>query len=538
MIFLRNNINVKFMKRVINFYGILFIFSTFILVSCEAEGLYLKPQLTKKKSNVIIKKLKGQEARSAYSLLKKSFANRLTFLNGDDLRTTNDLSSIDYNDVLLIIDSLDLKNYTFKIINHPSDTPYIFHNLVLSQKADNTQEVLLIKYKNDFQSHKISEFRGEVTIKNISISTNPCDNITAPIDFIDVSNPSNGGGGSGDSPINNPITFFPSNGSGGGGGIVTVSDMPYFLCSSPGCHFTSNSWAGYSAHTYTANGNTYIYPFTMVFRFSQSDSSVSVDPCSPEGSIGVLEPDDPCKTSKDKLKLVFPNTPDDILEEIATNINEYGKDFGIDSKEKLQHFLSQAGHESTNYAGVKFGTFSENLNYRIVNLGVSAFERYFNPVSNPTAVSNKANPNDYVNPANPIYAKKEMLANYVYNDANRLEGYKLGNINVGDGYKYRGRGIIQLTGRTNYNNFNEFYSNTYDNTVNIIDNPELVSSDYKIAVISALWFFKNNVIDVLSNGIDENTTAKKVTKLVNGKYKGLADRSALFESAKINIDCL
>ncbi|WP_396195308.1 glycoside hydrolase family 19 protein [Flavobacterium sp.] len=131
-----------------------------------------------------------------------------------------------------------------------------------------------------------------------------------------------------------------------------------------------------------------------------------------------------------------------------------------------------------------------------------------------------------------------MFANYVYNDANRSEKGKLGNVNIGDGYKFIGRGIFQLTGRTNYTNFNTFYQENYDITIDLLENPELVASDKKIAVISALWFFKNNVLDELSQTLDSNTTCLSVSKLVNGGTNGLTHRTALLTSTQINIDCL
>ena len=251
---------------------------------------------------------------------------------------------------------------------------------------------------------------------------------------------------------------------------------------------------------------------------------------------------DDCNTSKEDLKLVFPNTSEATLEEIADAINEHGKDFGIDTKEKLQHFLSQAGHESTNYAGIEFGVFTENLNYRVNQLGTEGYwQKYFNPITNPTADPNKANPNDYIGNTNSsgiTYVNHESFANYVYNDEYRDDSHKLGNINSGDGYKYRGRGIIQLTGRTNYNSFNTFYQTNYDSSVNLLNNPDLVASNKEIAVISALWFFKNKVIDNITNGINEDTGVDKVTKLVNGGNKGIDHREELHTYATEHIDCL
>ncbi|MEN8125893.1 MAG: glycoside hydrolase family 19 protein, partial [Bacteroidota bacterium] len=234
---------------------------------------------------------------------------------------------------------------------------------------------------------------------------------------------------------------------------------------------------------------------------------------------------DDCDTSKDDLKKVFPNTADVKLTEIADAINKYAHDFGIDTKEKLQHFIAQAGHEST-----KFTAFEENLNYRWEKLGEKKYwEKYFNPVSTPTKDSNKANPNDYKRSSTSVYVDKEKFANLVY-------GGRMGNNSTEDGYKYRGRGVFQLTGKYNYEQFNIFYQENHDNNKDLTTNPDLITTDMKIAVISALWFYKKNVNDKIT--IDTNTTVEEVTKKVNGGTKGLDDRESLHTKAKTNIDCL
>lgn len=236
---------------------------------------------------------------------------------------------------------------------------------------------------------------------------------------------------------------------------------------------------------------------------------------------------DDCNTSKEDLKKVFPSATDDRLKEIADAINKYGRDFGIDNKEKLQHFLAQAGHESDN-----FKTFSEYTNYQVKRLHLT-FKKHFNPYSTPTKDKNKQNPKDYEVSEGSKYAKAEKLYNFVYNDKNRGKGYKLGNTETGDGYKFRGRGIFQLTGRANYKKFNDFYRNKYDKNKNMIDNPELIATDKTIAVISALWFY-NNKINIT---IDSKTTVESVTKKVNGGSNGIKDRKSKFTKAKTNIDC-
>ena len=234
---------------------------------------------------------------------------------------------------------------------------------------------------------------------------------------------------------------------------------------------------------------------------------------------------DECNTSLADLKKVFPTTSDDKLKKIAEAINENAKKFGIDTKEKLQHFLAQAGHESNN-----FKSFKENLNYRLAKLGVSQWKKYFNPQSNPDKDPDKEDPNDYKKSPTSTspFVDNEKFANHVY-------GGRMGNNTTGDGYKYRGRGVIQLTGKNNYQSFTTYYQNNIDSTKNFINTPDLLASDLKIAVISAMWFYKNSVIDKLT--INNNTSVESVTKKVNGGDHGITDRKKKFNKAKDNIDC-
>ena len=222
--------------------------------------------------------------------------------------------------------------------------------------------------------------------------------------------------------------------------------------------------------------------------------------------------------------------------DIADAINTHGKDFGIDTDEKLQHFISQAAHEATNPVnGIEFDTFEENLNYRWARLGTKDYwENHFNPIANPTADPYKKNPNDYKRNGTSNYVNVTKFANYVYDDAYRKARFRLGNTNIGDGYKYRGRGIFQLTGRTNYQQFNTFYRERYNSSLNFINNPDLLATDTEIAVISALWYYDNKVN---SNSITSTTTVEKVTKKINGGKKGLKHREQLFNKTKNHINC-
>ena len=250
---------------------------------------------------------------------------------------------------------------------------------------------------------------------------------------------------------------------------------------------------------------------------------------------------EPCKTTVEDLQKVFPGTDSGTLKEIADLVNQYGKDFGIDSKEKLQHFLAQAGHESRSViTGKPFGAFKENLNYRWRDLGTKYWNKYFNPIETPTKDPTKADPRDYKRSATSPFVDSEKFSNLVYNDKYRRKNRKLGNTQLGDGYRYIGRGLFQLTGRTNYAKFSDFYQKTYDSSVDLVAHPELVASDRKITVISALWFFKNHVINNFKNFDESKEAVLKVSQFVNGnkRPKGLLDRQKIFtDTKKYDVKC-
>jgi predicted chitinase len=236
--------------------------------------------------------------------------------------------------------------------------------------------------------------------------------------------------------------------------------------------------------------------------------------CEAEPVNGACGGDD-CDTTVEDLKKSFPNASNETLGKLSILINTYAKQFGIDTKEELQHFLTQAGHETGG-----FGTLSvtESLNYsatRLVKVWPSRFS---------LTDAKKLNPNNYAH-------NSVKLGDYVYGGRN-------GNNNPGDGYLYRGRGGIQITGKTNYSKFSEFYKNNFDSTSDIVNHPGLIGTDYKIAVISALWFFQENVIGKII--IDENTSVNRITNNINPYEEEDIKkiRSKLFkDKIKPNIKC-
>jgi putative chitinase len=189
-----------------------------------------------------------------------------------------------------------------------------------------------------------------------------------------------------------------------------------------------------------------------------------------------------------KLSNLKGHVPDTVI----AMIPEVANKFGIDTPVKLAHFLSQCGHES---GGFKIT--QENLNYSAKGL-MGIFKKYFPDES--TANAYQRNP--------------EKIANKVY--SNRMGN---GTESSGDGYKFRGRGFIQLTGKDNYTSFGKSINE------DIASKPEKVGTDY--ALLSAAWFFSKNCLKKCIDSSDATVLA--VTKCVNGGTIGLDDRKKHFK---------
>ena len=165
--------------------------------------------------------------------------------------------------------------------------------------------------------------------------------------------------------------------------------------------------------------------------------------------------------------------------------------FGISSNEKLAHFLGQVSHES-----MGFSVGEENLNYSAKGLR-SIFRRYFTV-------------KDSI-----FYARKpEKIANIVY--ANRMGN---GNEASGDGWKHRGFGGLQLTGK---NNQEQFANKIRD--LRILDNPEIIAEKYFFE--SALFFFDENRLWEFCEEVNDDSILS-LTKKINGGINGLDDRIEL-----------
>ena len=178
-----------------------------------------------------------------------------------------------------------------------------------------------------------------------------------------------------------------------------------------------------------------------------------------------------------------------ILDNVIAQIPSIETKFEINTPLRLAHFLAQCGHESGGFKLVR-----ENLNYGAKGLR-SIFSKYF--------------PTDDL--ALQYERKPEKIANKVY--ANRMMN---GDEASGDGYKFCGRGYIQLTGKENYINFGKAIG------VDLTATPDLVATQYPL--LSAAWFFHKNGLHKIADGGATDAVVTSVTKRVNGGVIGLADR--------------
>jgi putative chitinase len=188
--------------------------------------------------------------------------------------------------------------------------------------------------------------------------------------------------------------------------------------------------------------------------------------------------------SQFKLENLKGHVPDAVIAQIPDTASK----FNITNPLRLAHFLAQCGHESGGFKAV-----SENLNYSAKGL-VGTFPKYFNSTT-----------------ATQYERKPEMIASRVY-------GGRMGNgdESTKEGYKFRGRGYIQLTGKSNYTALTKFIGE------DCVNNPDLVATKYPLA--SAAFFFDSNKLWSICDKGADTATVTAVTKRVNGGTIGLDDR--------------
>ena len=193
----------------------------------------------------------------------------------------------------------------------------------------------------------------------------------------------------------------------------------------------------------------------------------------------------------EQLKQIVPDMP--YAEHWYEALEQLLPDYEINTPHRTAAFIAQCAHESGGFRFIK-----ENLNYKAASLR-TVFGKYF--------------PTDDL--ANAYANKPEMIANRVY--ASRMGN---GDEYSGDGYRYCGRGLIQLTGKSNYENFAASLEISAEEAAEYL-------ATFEGAAQSACWVWESNNLNVEADAGD----IKEMTKKINGGYIGLADRESHYHHA-------
>lgn len=196
------------------------------------------------------------------------------------------------------------------------------------------------------------------------------------------------------------------------------------------------------------------------------------------------------------LSYIFPKTSMDKISNYVIPLNETTEMYQINTPLRAAAFIAQVGHESGGLNRI-----IENLNYSVEGL-LRTFPKYFT-----------------LDLARQYARKPEKIANRVY--ANRMgNGYE----QSGDGWKFRGRGLIQITGKNNYSSFAKEFVMSIDDVILFLETPE--------GACKSSGFFWNMM---KLNELADNGKFITITKKINGGLTGINERSKLYEKAKLTL---
>ena len=195
-----------------------------------------------------------------------------------------------------------------------------------------------------------------------------------------------------------------------------------------------------------------------------------------------------------QLKQLIPNNPH--VEHWFDALSQLLPDYEINTPRRIAAFIAQCSHESGGFRAIQ-----ENLNYKPATLR-ALFKKYFPTDELAQQYASKVN-------------KQQAIANRIY--ASRMGN---GDEASGDGYKYRGRGLIQLTGKSNYQAFADSLEISPEEAVEYM-------ATFEGAAQSACWFWETNNLNKWADAGD----IEKMTKIINGGTIGLEDRKKHYEHA-------
>ena len=199
--------------------------------------------------------------------------------------------------------------------------------------------------------------------------------------------------------------------------------------------------------------------------------------------------------TKANLLRAVPELNKSALDAFVASYNEWAIPFGINTPLRMCHYLSQVIWESGYLKSTE-----ENLNYSADGL-LKTFPKYFNSET-----------------AKEYARQPEKIANRVY--ANRMGN---GNEASGDGWRYKGRAYIMITGKENYSKFNRYDVCTED----VIAHPEKVAK-FPLAQVASMWYWETHNLNALADRDD----CENITRAINGGYNGLAERKFLVRRFK------
>ncbi|HGF7547007.1 TPA: type VI secretion system tip protein TssI/VgrG [Vibrio cholerae] len=236
--------------------------------------------------------------------------------------------------------------------------------------------------------------------------------------------------------------------------------------------------------------------------------------------------------TKDMLNVVCPNSGNN--KELLDSLNKYCPMYEIDTPIRIAHFLSQIAHESGCFSSLTEGS---NYSHMAAKLKFSKYRTYVDSLKSGST-------NKFIREDNPARCKQPDLFNFVYSSSNGN-----GDEKSGDGYKYRGRGLIQITGKDKYSRFTSVHnSKNPDDTQNFVINPDLVSENLNYAVESACIYWRhwgalskkfnaNGDINILIDNAPNDV--ELISQAVNGgsygHSNGLDDRIDKFNKIKNNL---
>ena len=195
-----------------------------------------------------------------------------------------------------------------------------------------------------------------------------------------------------------------------------------------------------------------------------------------------------------QLKQLIPNNPH--VDHWFDALSQLLPDYEINTPHRIAAFIAQCAHESNNFTAIQ-----ENLNYKAASLR-KLFGKYFPTDELAQQYASKVN-------------KQQAIANRIY--ASRMGN---GDEASGDGYKYRGRGLIQLTGKSNYQNFADSLEISPEEAAEYM-------ATFEGAAQSACWFWETNNLNKWADAGD----IEKMTKIINGGTIGLEDRKKHYQHA-------